>query len=326
MKSFYTILSILLIFSCSKTKDPIGPELMTPSSEFRIQEDFLPGINSIDFNSRSQYFVAYFNERVSWTITLIGEESGAKKVIKGVSKEINEANSNWDGAQDGIIFFRNESVKAVLSFYGNTKTTECEFRISRTKTYEGASLLGNGFENTFREDSPLWGYSPYPSASYGSVVEFPVVQGNFAYMLSGKDTDNDYWICQLRRRYTQNQLPENPQDVWINVYVYGNGNNNSILKISGKEDDFGNNNYNDARDDSWEHEVNLSHTGWKLVSVKYSNFIRSTVINYGGNGNKKQEPHKIRYIDFTLLASNPGGSGQVVIDFPIITVEKPFKP
>lgn len=313
--------TILVGTACHKKEEVIGPEYSVASSRLLVT-NFSPASTSINFgNKENQYFNANLSERVSWKITLLGQESKATKVIEGISEEINENNSSWNGVQDGIQFFKNEKVLATLTFLGSDKTLATEFDINATYNYPEAIKLGNGFEGTSWQGP--W-FDPGENNGSGKINTLSI-QGEFSYNIIGTDLDGSYYIGVIRKSY-QSELPENANDVYFNIYVYGKGDASSVLKLAGKEDENGNAEFEDNSEDAWEKEITLGHTGWKLFSFKYSEFERSVNKNFGGNGNNKREPHKIMAVDIALQTKIPYSKAEAIFDLPVITVGKPFNP
>lgn len=331
MKNFLSIILLcLVVLSCNKPKDSfVGPEYSTVSSDFRVEAAFSADKASVNFQSENQFFSAQFSERASWSMRLEGEESKAVKEIKGLSSVIDASNSAWNGSHDGLKFFKSEKVIATLTLLGSDKEYQTVFNIAGVKNSPEAVKLGNGFED-FIPYTYEYAYSPFNDGdelSFFDITKEEVIHGDYAFKLAGIDVNKNYYLGLVRRRFSQNRLVSPPSEVWFNVYVFGNGDKTSKLKIAGKEDENGNNIYDDAdKEDSWEFEIPLDHKGWKLVSVKYSDFVRSTEKGFGDSGNGIREPSKIAAVDFALLTSLPGSYAEAIFDYPTITEKQPFKP
>jgi hypothetical protein len=283
-----------------------------------------PAYKELDFTNQKQSFTASFSQKVSWIITLRGDISGAVKTISGLSDHIDASNSSWGGEQNEGVFFQAEKVTATLSFLGSAGNYATNFEITTPKVYEEALNMGNGFDPEGNLYGPV-----YPDA--GDKFEYGIVeagiQGRHAFKMSGTDFGKNYYLGVYRSDYSgAEKLPATPENVYFNVYVFGKGDADSKLKLAGKEDDDLSGKYDDQTDDSWEFEIPLSHVGWKMISVKYSDFKISGEKNYGGSGNQTFEPQKLVNVDFALISGKPGGSAEAMFDFPSVTANAPFRP
>jgi len=318
------LLSALLLSSagCREKKEIVGPEYVVANTQLKVTT-FAAAKSGVNFaNKEQQHFIATLSDRVSWKITLRGQESNAVKVLEGLSDEINESNSSWNGVHDELRFFNNEKVLATLSFIGTDYSADTEFIIDAPVSYPEALKLGNGFEVGAWQGP--W-FDPGEQNLSTGVITHQSIQGRKAYLLKGTDLNNSYYLGVIRWAY-KSELPENADEVYFNIYAYGTGDATSVLKLAGKEDENGNKTFDDKTEDAWEKEIPLGHKGWKFFSFKYSDFARSVSKNHGGNGNNIREPHKIVAVDIALQTSAPGSQAEAIVDFPVITVGKPFHP
>lgn len=325
LKTFnIALLSALILSSvgCREKKEIVGPEYVVANTHLKVTTFAAakPGVNFA--NKEQQHFIATLSDRVSWKITLRGQESNAVKVLEGLSDEINESNSSWNGVHDELRFFNNEKVQATLSFIGTNYSSSTEFTIDAPVRYPEALKLGNGFESGAWQGP--WFDSGERDPSSG-IITTQSIQGRKAYLLKGTDVNSSYYLGVIRWAY-KSELPEKADEVYFNIYAYGTGDATSVLKLAGKEDENGNKAFDDASEDAWEKEIPLGHKGWKLFSFKYSDFARAVNKNFGGNGNNIREPHKIMAVDIGLQTSVPGSRAEAIFDFPVITVGKPFHP
>lgn len=168
------------------------------------------------------------------------------------------------------------------------------------------------------------------------------------FILKGTDITKDYYIGRMERTLETSFeskalkfLKSNtisPSDLWFNVFVYGIA-DGSRLNYTIKEDDTGDGKFTTmppcvdyvgdypgkgTGDDAYEKSIVVDFLGWKLYSFRYSDF---DVVADGknGNGNKIRNPEKIWSVQFSLVASKPGGSAQVIFDYPVMTVGGPLK-
>ncbi len=324
----------MVFFSaCQKEKkDFIGPEYKVAGANFDLVSNFSPKLSSVNFETGDQQsFNAQFSERVTWTITLKGQTSQAVKTITGLSDRVDESNSLWLGTHDDLMFFLSgEEVEATLSILGVKDPQKLNFKIASARVYPGAKEMGSGFEG-FQYNHLDWYYSPYPKTT-GEKVSTPVIEGNYAFKLSGVDDNNDYFIGSVRRNLPRNFLTSATKDFYVNVFVYGIGSNTSTLKISLKHDSDSRlpyglpQGYADTQDDAYEYSIPLNFKGWQPFSIKYSSFTRTPDREFGGSGPNTKDPSKLVFVDFTLLTKTVGEKAEVVLDYPTITFERPFMP
>ena len=134
-------------------------------------------------------------------------------------------------------------------------------------------------------------------------------------------------ICGKPSRYGKNvtilmEQAGSPDNLYFNVFVYGDGNGDIILyKV--KEDDNNNGFYEDGSDESYEKAIVVDFKGWKLFSLKYSDFTKATFRDpadgfdkTNANGNRVKNISNIIHVQFELNAHLKGGKGQMIIDYP----------
>ena len=181
-----------------------------------------------------------------------------------------------------------------------------------------------------------------PTAGFaltGALANFKPIEGSGSFRLYGQDDDFGYFICGIKRQtdwFIGNgqspaspkveSFPASPQDLYINVYVYGTGDFNSQLNLTVEEDDNGDHHNNPLNEDIYQYTLLTSHSGWKLFTIPYSDFIVAASPQNGGNGNHRQETKLITAFGFNLNSSPPGQTCQVIFDLPSLSVGNPFNP
>lgn len=350
-----------ILFMGVKCQNPetVGPKYKLAGEGLTINS-FSAASSSVNFNTVGTKlgFNASFSDSVYWTITLRGLRSGAIKTIKSYSKDIDPGNPlwQWDGSHEGLYFFmRFEEVEATLTPLGSNLSMRDTITISNTKRFKDVAL--GDFENGL----PLSGQFPTwvagPSGAYddgdagaggmyldtsallegqdGKVFKFKPVQGARSYMLFGEDKNKSYFVSGIRRGMTNSllaSLPEDPSQLYLNLYVYGLGDANSKLNFGAQEDDgdsevgFPNLSHDPKNDDEFAVQISLNHKGWKLFSFKYTDLQRAADPANGGNGNNIYQPKEISGIVFSLISSPPKNDVKVIFDFPILTIGGPFDP
>lgn len=123
-------------------------------------------------------------------------------------------------------------------------------------------------------------------------------------------------------------LNSNPEAVYFNCLIYGVPNTNpSIVLFQFKEDENSNGSFTAASEDEYDYQINVDWVGWKLISIKYSDFkylINGSPATPKGNG--IQNPNKLSKISMLHLADPNNGFASTKIDMLIFTDNKPLEP
>lgn len=333
ISSLTIVLSMIFFLgSCKRTDDIVGPEFNVATENFEFISGISTNTSSVDFsNSETVTFTAEFNEQITWTITITGQTSGAVRTISGTSNSIDASSGVWNGNHDDLYFFRTgETVDVVLSVLGSTETTSTTMTVTDVKDFAVSGLVYtiNG-ENKF--DGTVDGWTVFSSTKVKTASDILAVQGSGSLFMSGAGEPD--FITGANKNFTgttglPSYLPSDPDSVWINIYVYGQGDANTKVEFACKEADAdeGNTKYGEATDDAMGAEIIASHTGWKLFSIQYSALKPSVAADFGGSGNKVHEPHRIDLLQIGLLTLDPEATKSVYVDFPVITVGGPFDP
>jgi len=175
-------------------------------------------------------------------------------------------------------------------------------------------------------------------------------------MLYGTDFNFDYFIAGMKAWTTWIYNPPNPGDIpvvvftgtsgnypggiphdkmptnahpdslWLNIYIYGTGDVTSQFHWNIEEDDNGDHVHYDTSEDVYTYDFTTNHTGWKLFSVPYSDFVTAASPKNGGKGNHIQQPQQITAFGMQVLSSPPGQTCKVIVDYPTITLGRPYNP
>lgn len=341
ISSLFVLTALLFLNSCTDSREFFTKEYRIAPDNFSVQGDTLLVPAFVDFTLGPAGVEAEFSHPVSYTLTITGLESGAEKKISGLSQNLLES---WNGDHDGLYFFKaGEYALVELSFLGSNKVVRDTILIAGVKKIgsQGLALASTatleGFEgNSFSFNSSLWSYGIYPDPPQEiDVAQFGVgattrrdtmdptkgerpVQGQYALTLVGKDVNKNYFVGGIKRQLTANERSAlssiSPNDLYVNIYLYGRGDANSKLNYSFNEYE------GVTASDVYENQFTLDHIGWKLFSIKYSDL---SVID-AGNGIR--EPAKIKDIAFNLISAPPGNSVRATFDYPILTFGAPFNP
>jgi hypothetical protein len=355
--SKYSLLLILIgsitLLSCKRKEvDFLGPGYISAPEGFGVTSFTATTAtpSSVDFTSDKVIFDATFTHTVTWTLTITGQKSGAVKIYRGVS---NGLNIEWKGDQGEITFFRTgEPVSATLSFFGSNLNPTNTIVITKAPDYTtcGQFPMYGDFENRSKVE-PSYGppikYSDYyasfnfpdpiPNVQQGvdsMAIDYkgnkvPAVQGEKYYFIKGKGNQSNFVSGIQYFGPRSITLPNTPDDVWVNIYIYGTGDANGEVQLEYQESDInrGLPGYQGDTDDAFVAYISLNHKGWKLFSFRYSELTPSKNLNFGGSGNHIPEPHRLVSFNVILIKKSlPESPVEVYFDYPIITVGGPFKP
>tara|TARA_A100001015_G_scaffold308063_1_gene405034 strand:- start:10003 stop:10992 length:990 start_codon:yes stop_codon:yes gene_type:complete len=329
MKKIIIIITVLLLMSCERENDILGPSLNDIYGEFNIIEKLDISNRNVDFeNSQIVYFTAEFSKTVDWQIKIKGNISGAEKIINGYSRIINENNSLWDGSTTNLPFFKIEDCNVELYipsdslfFYDNNLT------ILSTKVFDG--LIVADFENGL---NPNW----IPFVQAGTNMSFNIIndnapEGNSYYDMGG-DVDWDWLIGMIdfpASAYGQNtfNLNDNPDQVYFNLLLYLPENliNPPLVLFQFKEDDNLDNEFTPGIEDMYSIELREFKLGWQIISIKYSDLLTlSNGATVEPDGDGIMNPDKLNMISMLFLAQQGAGYSQVYVDYLIFTESQPL--
>jgi len=317
--------------SCRKDKEQFdGPSLRDLFSEFTLLEPFRANRDSVNFaNGQSLNFSARFNKVVQWNIRIRGLASGAEKVISGQSTAIDATNGLWNGSTTSFPVFRAENCLATLRIDGVNDSFELPIRVSAPKKNNG--LLITDFENGINSQ---WNRFVQSGAAMDFNVKNDALAPQGSRYLQMAGTVNWDWLIGLidfpATAYGSGNtfaLSTNPDGVYFNCMIYGvPGTNPSLVLFQFKEDENSDGNTNAANEDQYDLEVRVNWTGWKLISVRYSD-LPSLVNGQPATpkGNARHNPDKLGKISMLHLADPSAGFASSKIDYLIFT-DRPLEP
>lgn len=348
------LFALAFFASCNRNvdKELFAPKTVSVSSTYSIPGS--SGFKKSNANPKfyldtldkgdSVFFRAYFGQTVEWQVKLVGQSSSAVKVFNGVSVALDSTNTKWKGTTDNQTFFRTgETVIAELSIRGATKTYYDTLVIGREINYIGfqGGIMVSNFNLPFSGASsgaypPEAGktFADFTYITIDQTFDFKALEGSGTVKYDGEDLENKSFIGGI---YIQNPNDANtslpvvysidslidPSKVWINLFIYGVPNSSSQIDLAVKELDQ-QPGTPVTNGDIWRFRFVMNWTGWKLVSVRYSDF---TLTADSRGGNNKREPGKFN--QFQLNAGPnpnlPGGKVQFYADFMTVTFGKPFQ-
>lgn len=332
MKNYILLLLCMLsLASCRKeTASFDGTSIEEQYSDFTVLEPFSSSKDSVAFASgESVQFSAKFNKTVTWTITITGQTSRAKKILTGQSKIIDASNGFWNGSTTQFPMFKTEKCIAQLTIQDITESYQVAVKIKSIKVNNG--LVIADFETGLNS---AWTKFIQSGANMDFGVKTDTLAPQGAKYLKMAGTVNwDYLIGLIdfpATAYGGVTLPlsANPDDVYFNCLIYGVPNTNeSLVLFQIKEDENANGSFNASNEDEYDLQVTVNWEGWKLISFKYAD-IPSLVNGQPGTpkGNSQHNPDKISKISMLHLANPANGFASCKLDYIIFTNGKPIEP
>ncbi len=326
-----TVLVILLIivWSCDR-KDIVGPEIGIASSNFSITTPFSASTSNADFSSTPVTFSAQFNEKVTYTITITGEESGATKTITFLDDQIDPAEAIWDGSSN-LIFFRTETCNVELTVLGKEEpVASLSIDILVTKTESGVLVASfepanpNAVCGFFEEDALI---------ACEKTDEIKMVEGDYGWKVAGIDLTGGQFIglaftSPVPGKNSTSGLyydvtTTDPDSVWFNIYIYGKGDKNAGMYIKFMQDDNFDGQHTPNQENGFEYQIrDISHYGWKKFSVPYSSLTVSGNQLFGGSGDRVHRPYRIVQIEYSIWSWKKNQPVQAIFDYPVFTYGK----
>ncbi len=318
---------VLMTTGCAKKEDVLGTDIKSAESGFTV-DNFTVSTKKPDFTKDTVNISAKFNQEVTSTLVIKSLTSGAIKKMTITGTEISES---WRGGHQGNQFFNTGDVCTVeLSVYGAEDILRDTIVINQGYDFKADNvynLFPNGFEDAGATGD--WWFSSVATVTDASIKP---IQGKQYIKFEGKAASGSVyigggsygaWSSDPIKLVSGESAPENPDDVYFNVYAYGTGDTETELFITMFEDD-GKQGEAKNTDDGIQIKVTFEHEGWKLLNFKYSDIPFKTY--NATTGNNVREPHRFVLLDIALQTTTAGGYGKAIIDFPIITVGEPFDP
>ena len=357
--------AVVLLFSCKQ--DQLGPDLVSVDSDFNpsivvitTEPELRPSWN------KTPKVTANWGQNATFELMIKGNTSGAVKTYKGTGSSVENI---WEGLSSNLYFFKTgEKASVELKLVGNDSIFVCNdsIVISEPFSFDGKEINGvsyfllDGFDE--KANFPL--NSGLPSVDKNDIdVDFKVtsvmsIQENNSLYLAGTDINNNSWCGDVNHEHLgdlldkdTNQLDQlaidsgvNPENLYVNVFIYGTGAANTTVEIKIAEVDGGDTlktrfdiakwikgdsiarvnkvltPYSTADNDSWIFDVNVEWEGWKLVSIPYSQFRAANNPSSGGGGDRVKESFRISGVTVSLLSlPETGKSVSTYVDCIMIT-------
>ena len=329
--SLLVFCSLLFVFGGCNKVEFVGNSLCE-SANFKINQAFALSASTVDPALDKLNISAVFSEPVSWSLTVVGERSHAQKTFEGKSASVN---IDFYGNSENDHFFSAEKCVVKLTL-GCAATEHVLYFNYSTKPFfkkanfgalvgdfdgHGAFSTGGGgwFDGTKLDVQLLSNVSTDPSPQGGKAMLYRgAVKDSLAVPA------NNIWYfggCKSPLLSVVSTLSAagftNTDSLYLNMYVRGYSdefpNSQIQLTLEGQAYASDNGNVPEAKI----HTINIDWEGWRMVSVKLSDFkglhrFTSIVgINSFGIG----------------LAAGPVQTfkSKFLLDFIIITANAPYK-
>lgn len=340
MKNIIRILLIFVLFvSCERDSDTLGPDLNDLFAPLEIIEPFRVSGQRADFSAgQTLQFSALFNKRVDWEIHIVGQNSGATKILSGKSNYIDASNGIWDGSTTHLPMFKQEACVATLMIPADSFSTNIQPLIV-TGLKENEGFVVADFENG---KNPGWDEFVQSGAnmSFNIVEDITAGERNHYYDMGGR-VDFDFLIGLIEfpaSAYDVSHYPldQDPGRVYYNVMLNrAEEVTNPIIIFEFYEDDNLNGEIDrDANggliEDLYLFELRAPDLdpGWQLISTLYEDLGTPLVngVPAPPSGNGIHEPQKLFNIRVLFLADPTSGYSQTLMDYMMFTEFEPLNP
>lgn len=316
-------LSLLAFMSCERTiVDPEGPPVADLYGELKINNALYTDKDTVDFQAGEKMtFKANLATQKIWTLTIVGDVSGAQQVFDGNAADISVV---WAGQSTGLPTFQKETFTATLSFKNHDTTSVTTGWVASTRIFN--AVVVTDFEDG--KNSKWEGFVQTGLNMDYTVKSTGAPEGNRYFNMAG-EVPWDYFIGSVaipaQVEYGTPYFPVSPAStqVYFNMIVKGNGSKyeGGFMLVNVFEDDNGNGTYDvEGGDDVYTYEFDLDFDGWKIISVPYSSFKLGTI------GNRIWNTNHITSVEIGLLIPPDNGFVESGIDLVNFTVGAPFKP
>jgi hypothetical protein len=340
MKNIFRLLIIFVLFiSCERDSDTLGPNLNDLFAPLEIIEPFQVSGQRADFGAgQTLEFSAMFNKQVDWEIHIVGQNSGATKILSGKSNFIDASNGVWDGSTTNLPMFKQEACVATLMIQADSFSADIQPLIV-TGLKENEGFVVADFENG---KNPGWEEFVQSGANmtFNIVEDITAGEKNHYYDMGGR-VDFDFLIGLIEfpasaYDVTHFPLDQDPGRVFHNVmFNKPEGITNNIIIVEFYEDDNMNGTIDrDANggliEDLYLYEIRGTdmEDGWQLISTLYEDLGTPLVngIPAPPSGNGVFEPQKLISIRLLFLADPTSGYSQTLMDYMMFTEFEALNP
>lgn len=307
----------IFLISCEEEDDFFGPQVITANEGFRIVDSLSVSSSTADFTVDTSVFTSRFSDEVSWELTIVGTQSTARKEFSGVDSVLSV---RWLGDSDNIFLFREgEEVDVNLTLLGASTGDQVSLTITDPKILEG--ILVADYEGSGVTPAGWWtAFNPGEQINATDrFSEILVPQGVNCLHLEGEDVGPDGFLGQSGHPgifdYSVFDLPQDNDSLYFNFYVQGTIGSRVEVRITQSVD-------GRLDGDQYSFFSNIDNTNWRLISVPYSEFNRTS----GDGSSPVISGSAITRVRFVLRTVRNGSRAEINVDYPVFTIGKPFMP
>jgi hypothetical protein len=322
----FLLLALLLFAGCKRTdgiKEYVGPKDTTTPTNFSVQGDSIrPRFSLVNFAEQKQWFIASFSHSVAWKLEIRGKNSGAVRLLTGISQNLDSSNTSFDGKADSLAFFLpTETCTVRLKVAGWAKEYTCEFVINQMPSFDAVLI------DDFESPNDSTGFCVLYKDPTDSLVMFKesesaeFFEGKRAMKMDGYDVNDNYWLSTLSTRNVNLKTllaGKEASSVYLNMFAKGEADGRTALEIQMVEDENSDGVYNTSSDELWTAKTTLT-VDWHQVSLHFDDFSKS-----GTSGNGTLEPEKLLRIAIVLVSYPQGGYSSAYLDYASFTFGQPF--
>lgn len=328
-KLIYIILCLSVFVSSCRKPDEFsdGPDLYDVYGDFEIYSPLEVSQINVDFASgENVFFHCELSKVVNWQLKITGSNSGAEKIITGTSKTLDEEVALWDGTTTTLPIFRVENCNVELSFLTNETDTILSTSVFVTTPKQNDGFLITDFEEGWNSNWSTFVQSG-KSMDFGIKLDGTAPQLARYYNMAGT-VDWD-WLTGMidfnASAFGETTMPltSNSDNLYFNSFVYGDPlypNSRVLFRFDEDENEDGT--YDITSEDSFGYEIIIDWSGWRHISVKYSDILSANNSSGGGVHN----PNKLNRVSVLHLANPNSGYAHSAIDYLIFTENEPLRP
>lgn len=298
-------------------------------------------------------FHATLSHRVTWFITIKSRKSGVNQQFTGTSQVIDENSLVWKGRVKEGFLKAGEVCDVTLSFLNSDLTSSLLLKLLDNNVFATYNYQDNPIapitKAKIQDDYDFSVPSENNSAGVGMRTTYSDlndgnvkatftlkndkrIQGDFSLYMHGTDYNGNGYLGgfateNLTELAGVKGFPNcfKADSFYYNAYIYGYGRPNSCLMLLLYESDNNSGIYNAATDDNWQYIQEINWVGWKLVSIKFSDFKAASNPASGGNGNRVREPYKVVGAAMELQSYPTAGKEiEANVDYVILTYGGPL--
>ena len=316
-----SLVIILAFVGCAKD-EPLGPDLSGLYGELELLTAFSNNSpNGVHFEANEKVeFSADFNLEVDYTLSLIGQSSGAKYSISG--KGANLSDVSWGGDCDDVFFGPMEWVHCVLEFDDHPESTQ----LDSVFVWEQPDLSFKGVLLTSFEDPSAFSLTSGDFTDYlESVNNAPDAVEGSTYM-TGFGSGPATWFGALRITMDPSNLSNiTVADSFLNLHLRSEFEGSAtVIKVFEDSNDDGM--INSGDDEVFTTKVPIAADGqWQRMNLPLSDLSLDLSGNNVAVNGGLLELDKILRLDITISqVGTADGTFGFDADYIILTPDEPF--